>query len=193
MPILVMRSMVTSGALLFLNDQHGADFGFADDIAINLRSTLIPPHILALVGLLHVKLNTVTRNHGLAEFRIIDRHEVNELGTLDEAAAHAKRARRLGHTFNQKHAGHHRHLREVTLKLRLIECDILDANAAIITITFNDAIDQQEWIAMWQGLQQFEDVDCFECLCGRLSHSHTFDIIRIVCTRQSVWFGSALI
>ena len=61
------------------SDNHGADFGFGDDLAGDFGLAAIPPHGLAPGDLGHVIFDGVARHHRLAEFRLVDGQEKHRL------------------------------------------------------------------------------------------------------------------
>ena len=48
----------------------------------------------------------------------------------------------------------------MALELRLVDRDVLDADAGFIGIAVDDAVNQQEWITVRQKIQQFLDINC---------------------------------
>src|SRR3954466_14728998 len=50
----------------------------------------------------------------------------------------------------------------MTLKLRLVEGNIFDADPALVSTNINDPVDHQERIAMRQRTQNFRDAGRFE-------------------------------
>src|ERR1700693_1689432 len=100
---------------------HGADFGFGDELAGDPGLAAEPPHGLAVGKFLHVIFDRVARHHGLAELRLVDGEEIDHLGAPAGTQRHdADGAGRLRHALDQEHAGENRIAREMALKLRLI-------------------------------------------------------------------------
>ena len=128
---------------------HGADLGFGDQFSRNLGLAAEPPHGPALGNLGHVIFDGVARNHGLAKLRLVDRHEIDELRFAGEVFCEdADRARGLRHAFDEENAGEYRIARKVSLKLRLVGGDVLDADGGLITADVDDPIHQQERITV---------------------------------------------
>src|SRR5690606_37374635 len=63
---------------------------------------------------------------------------------------------------DDEHAGHDRLAGEMSLEMRLVERDVLDADAAVVTVHLDDAVDEKKRIAMRQELQNALNVDAFE-------------------------------
>ena len=62
-------------------------------------------------------------------------------------------ARSLCQCFDDDDARHHRPVREMAGKIGFIDCDILQGANALAWHTVEHPVDQQEWIAMWQPLE----------------------------------------
>jgi hypothetical protein len=75
--------------------------------------------------------------------------------------ADADHARGLSHAFDHQHARIDRAIREMSQESRLVDGDVLDTNAAEVLADIHDAIDQQEWVAMRQGLEDGVDINRF--------------------------------
>ena len=125
---------------------------WGDDLPIDTRLTVIPPHVPAIGGLAHVICHNVAWLDGLAELRLVDGHEIDLLGRIavGDLAGHADRAGRLGHALDQKHAGKDRTAGEMASELRFVRSHVLDGDTRIVTIDINDSCRQQKWIAMRQ-------------------------------------------
>ena len=132
--------------------------------ATSVPSTLASPrnhHMLrALVDLGHVVAHHVARHDGLAELALVDGHEEDRAWPRRRRAwcATADRARRLRHALDQQHAGKDRLAGEMPGELRLVERDVLDADAGVVAVDLDDAVDQQERVAVRQQLQDLLDV-----------------------------------
>jgi hypothetical protein len=50
-------------------------------------------------------------------------------------------------------------LREVALKERLIDRDILQPENPLAAFELDDTVDQQEWIAVWYVLEDLADIE----------------------------------
>src|SRR5262249_9126254 len=82
--------------------------------------------------------------------------------------AQAKDARSLRHALDQEHTRHHRITREVALELRLVDRDVLDADAMVFTADVDDAVDHHERVAMRKEPQDFQNFRGFR---RRAAHS----------------------
>src|SRR6202035_2627445 len=93
---------------------------------------------------------------------LVDTREVNKRRlSAGRMRVDAQNPGGLGHALDQKNAGHDWALREVPLKLRLVDADILDADAGFVASRLDDAVDHQKWIAVRQGFQQAQNVKRF--------------------------------
>src|SRR6185312_209893 len=133
--------------------KHRADFGFGHDLTVHLRFAFEAPDAAAVADLLDVIVKLIAGQHGLAKLGVVDAHEVDELGVIIFSdVRNAKRTGRLRQPLDDQHTGHHRKLREMALKEWLVDRDVLDADAAFVSIHVVHAIDEQERIAVRQQL-----------------------------------------
>src|SRR5687767_6747270 len=65
---------------------------------------------------------------------------------------------RLRHGFNEKNTRHNWAARKMTLKERLVESYVFNADRRVFTVHFNDAIQEQERIAVRQQLHDALDI-----------------------------------
>src|SRR5579871_3041902 len=138
----------------------GADLGLGDGLAADLGFAAIPPHIFFLSRLGHVIFDGVARIDGPAEFGLVDGEEIGRgAGAGAAHGVHADDARSLRHALNQQNAGKHRVVWKVALELRLVGGHVLDANGKLVAADRDNTIDQQERIAVRNGLQEIGDVD----------------------------------
>ena len=70
---------------------------------------------------------------------------------------HAERAGGLRHAFDQKHAGHDRVPGKMSLEIGLVRRDVLDADGRAVAVHLDDAVDEEEWVAMRQKLEDGRD------------------------------------
>jgi hypothetical protein len=143
----------THSGLRALFRQHGGEFRLANQHAVNQGAAFVPPHVAAPVDLRHVKFNPVPGQDRLAEFRLVDAHEINERRLLAGAVrVDAQYARGLRHAFDEQDPGHDRALRKMSLELRLVDADILDADAGLVTLRRDHPVYHQKGIAVGQGI-----------------------------------------
>ena len=109
----------------------------------------------------HVVLEHVARHDRLAELGLVDGQEVDERRLLLSARhrADAERARGLRHALEHQHARHHRIVGKMAEELRLVGGDVLDADAVFVAADLDDAVDQQERIAVRQRGEDFANPD----------------------------------
>src|SRR3977135_3322705 len=149
---------------------HGADPGFGDPLAGDLGLAAEPPHGLALGHLLHMVFDRIARHDGLAEFRLVDGEEIDDLGPSPGRQRHdADGARGLRHALDQEDARKHRIAREMSEELRLVGGDVLDADGGFIAADLDDLVHHQERIAMGKRAEQLLDIGRADGLPGHLS------------------------
>jgi hypothetical protein len=113
----------------------------------------------------------VARLHGLAELRLVDGHEkyLFRLGLLRHFRRHADGPGRLSHSLDQENARIDRARREMAGELRLVEGDVLDADAGIVAVDLDDPVDQEERVAVRQQFENPHDVGALK-RGGRFGH-----------------------
>src|SRR5512136_1558093 len=101
--------LLGAGGLLPRIDDHRADLGFCNNLAVDLRLPFETPDTPAIAPFGHVIVHRIAGQNRAAETRAIDRHEVNELRLVGLGeVSDAERARGLRHPFDQEHARHDR-------------------------------------------------------------------------------------
>ena len=69
----------------------------------------------------------------------------------------------------------------MTLEMRLVHGDVLDATRGLIAVDINHLVHQQKRIAMWQDLLDQADIGTFEVRIGVSTHgSRSVGFIRCV-------------
>src|SRR2546430_3515065 len=100
-----------------------------------------------------MKFDPIPWQDGLPEPSLVDTHEINERRLFaGPMRVDAKNARGLRHALDQKNTWHDRTLREMPLELRLVDTDILDADAKFVAPRLDHAVNHQERIAVGQGV-----------------------------------------
>src|SRR5690606_37814633 len=101
-------------------------------MTIDPRLTVEPPHASPAAELADMIVELIARHYRPAELGLVDPHEIDDLGIVVLAEARdAKRAGGLRQAFDDQHAGHDRELRKVPLEERLVDRNVLDADAAL--------------------------------------------------------------
>src|SRR5580704_17537977 len=119
-----------------------------------------------------MKLDPVAWHDRLAKPGLVDAHEIKKRRlSTGRMRVDAQNPSGLGHALDQKDAGHDRALREMPLELRLVDADILDADAEFVAPRLDHAVDHQKWIAVRQGFQQAQNVKRFDRYSLGLVHS----------------------
>src|ERR1700730_16857010 len=70
------------------------------------------------------------------------------------------------------------------LELRLVDADILDADAGLVAPRVDHAVDHQKWIALRQGFQQAQNVKRFDRYRLCLVHSARSPRLRQIAARS---------
>jgi hypothetical protein len=110
-----------------------------------------------------VDAHLVSGHHRLAELRVLDRHEVDELACgARPQGLHHQHGRGLRHALDDQHARHHRVLREVALEEVLVDGDVLDADGGGALHDIHDAVHHQEGKAVRNGVHDARDVVGFD-------------------------------
>ena len=158
-------------------DRTHAGTSIADTSAsqTSTPSTLASPRnhqmLRRLLIFVMCSLQLVAGHDGLAELRLVDRHQQHVGGVgVEVLARRAQGAGGLRHRLDDEHARHHRPAGEMAHELRLVDGDVLDADAVFVAARLDDAVDEQERIAMRKHLQEALDVETFNRPPGRLVH-----------------------
>src|SRR6516165_6554437 len=139
--------------------QHCADVRFSDRFAVHFGVAVEPPHRFATSDAAHVIFDRFAGQHGLAEFAFVDGQEIHRprlLSAFDRLDPDY--TRRLGHGLDHHHARIDRPFRKMSGKLRLVDGDILDADAAVIGSNIDHLVDQQHREAMRECFQYLVDI-----------------------------------
>src|SRR3984957_10424739 len=139
--------------------QHRADVGLGHRRAVHPGVAVKPPHGLAAADRAHVILHGVAGHHGLAKLAFVDGekiHRARPLGAFDRLDP--DHAGGLRHGLDHHHAGIDRSFGKMTLECRLVEGDVLDADAGVIAPDIDDAVDQQHRIAMRERPEDIVDI-----------------------------------
>src|SRR5690606_6535427 len=87
-------------------------------------------------------------------------HEIDQLAGAGEIEGLDPEDRGgLGHRLDLQHARHDRAARKVALEELLVEADRLDRVNALAELDADDAVDQQQRVAVGQGLEDSCDVE----------------------------------
>ena len=114
-------------------------------------------------------LRSTPGSTGCAEFRALDRHEIDELARTGEAERlYREHARGLGQRLDDQHAGHDRARREMALEEGLVDRHRLDRDDPLFGIEALDAIDEEHRIAMRQRRHDPPDVQRADGRCRSL-------------------------
>src|SRR5690349_18337801 len=113
---------------LFAIGNHTGQFGVGADLAVDFG---LAPHALnarASAQRGHFQHEGVAGDYGPAKSRLFDPGEQHQLLITIFNFAQSKNGSALRHRFDHQDARHYRRSREVTLKVRLVDADLLDAN-----------------------------------------------------------------
>src|SRR6266849_7740905 len=109
--------------------QHRANIVLGKSRAVDDGVAVKPPHGLAPADAAHVVFDGVAGHHRLAEFALVDGEKINRARLFGAFyRLDADHAGGLRHRLDHHHPGIDRTLRKMSLKWRLVEGDILDAD-----------------------------------------------------------------
>ena len=121
-------------------------------IAIDQGSTHHLEITVALLEYIHLNPQLVARDDGLTETAFVDSRKIYKLGIPALIPAEQQDDSYLRERFDKKHSGHNGVIREMALKKRFIDGDVLDPHHVSQTVTFENSVYQQEWVALRQDL-----------------------------------------
>jgi hypothetical protein len=98
----------------------------------------------------HFKHQRVTGNNGAAKPSFFDSGEQDQLLIAVINLTQRENSAALSHRLNHQNAWHYRCTGEMTLKIFFVEADLFDADDSFAWHEFDDAIDEEERIAMRQ-------------------------------------------
>ena len=89
-------------------------------------------------------------NHRPPETRVIDSHEIEQLISPVGKFLQKQQSAGLGHGFNDQNTGHDRLSRKMALEETFVDAYVFDSHNALESLHFQDGVDHQERITMWQ-------------------------------------------
>ena len=158
-------------------DELAGDSGFAGELAIDECATLhlnggLPPN-----DDVDFDAELVAGHDGLAELGAFDAGEDHELGFAIGDLGEQKSTASLGDGFNDENTGHDGVSRKVSVEVGLVGGDVLEGDDALAAFDLDNAVNEQERIAMWQDALDLDDVERgssggsgFGCRIGNISH-----------------------
>ena len=134
-------------------------------------------------------MQNVSGEYRAAEARIVDGHEVDQLALgLRPQRVNDQNGRGLRHRLDDQHARHNRAGRKVTLKIRLVDRDVLDAGRVRVGNDIDNLVDHQERLTVRDHLHDPLNVDLDWWLgprrlerrpgAGRIDHRPSFFLAR---------------
>src|SRR3954447_3178219 len=154
-----------------LGHQLAADFGAAFEF----------PDVAAVALLRDTNMKAIAGKNRAAETGVIDTHEINQLALrFAPEGMDDQHGRRLRHRLDDQDARHYRPAREVTLKIMLVDRDVLDAGGPHIRHRIDDLVDHQKRIAVRDHFHDPLDIDLGGLLFGegRIDHRPSFFFAR---------------
>ena len=102
----------------------------------------------------------VAGHDGAAEAGGVDAGEDRQLGGALFGGVFGEQERRAGlrDGFDHENGGHNGEIGEVAGEERLVDGDVLERDDAGFALHFDDAVDEEKWIAVRQDGHDFEDV-----------------------------------
>jgi hypothetical protein len=128
------------------------------DLALHGGDALHPTGSAAHLDYFHFQPELISRANRFPELDPVEPHEVHHLGLGPFHGAHHQAAAGLGHGLYDQDAGHDRMAGEMALKERLVDRNVLEADYAGGALDFDDAIDEEKWVAMGERLEDAFDI-----------------------------------
>src|SRR6266446_2723576 len=158
-------------------EDHRGKHRFGHQLAADLGAPLEFPHIAAVALLGDMDVEAVAGHDRAAEAGVVDAHEIDQLalGVLAERMDD-EHGGGLRHRLDDQHPGHDRPAREMALKERLVDRDILDPGGPNIRHRIDDLVDHQKRVAMRDHFHDPLNVDLGGLLvrAGRIDHRPSF-------------------
>ena len=134
------------------------DGGVADEFAVDCNGAAHLYSAAAPVEDGDFDAELVAGCDGAAETGVFDAGEDHELGVAVGDLAEEESAAGLGDGFDHEDAGHDGVVGEVALEVGLVDGDVFDGDDALLALHLDDAVDEEEGIAMGQEGHDVEDV-----------------------------------
>ena len=142
-----------------LRVDHGkGQIAFGDDLVLDEALTGGATNLAARLGEFDLNNQGITRQHRLAELDLVRAHEVTDATTLAGRLEH-QNARDLRYGFHLEHARHDGVTGEMALEERFVDRDGFLADRLELAVEFQDAVDEQERVAVRQDLHDLVDIE----------------------------------
>jgi hypothetical protein len=116
--------------------------GFGGEFAVDGRASLELAKCSSARMDKQLKPELITRNDRSSESRVVDGHEVDDFLVAIRNFMQKQHTPRLCHGFDDQYTGHDRFAREVSLKIALVCCDVLDSYDPLLWFHFFNRIYQ---------------------------------------------------
>src|SRR4051812_13570622 len=147
-------------------DDDAAEFGLAGELVAHVGCTLHASDVAAEGEHFNLDTELVAGRDLFAEFTFVDAGEQDQLRVGLELA-HDEQPAGLSHGFHDEHARHDGVAGKVSNEVRLVHGHRFDGGDALAGFHTDDAIDQQEGIAVRQDLLYLIDVERDRFRSGR--------------------------
>jgi hypothetical protein len=139
-------------------DDHAGDGGLADHFAFYGDDALHLDGAGTPVEDGDFDAELVAGDDGALEFSVVDAGEDHELGVAVGNLVEQEGAAGLGDGFDHEDAGHDGVVGEVTLEVGLVDGDVFDGDDALLAFDLEDAVDEEEGVAVGEEGHDLEDV-----------------------------------
>src|ERR1700739_2301930 len=144
-------------------DQLTRDYRLGDflasyeSVSLHLRGS--HAGYIAPIFQFHFQPQLITGADRPAKFRALDSSEDHDLVAVIDNFPQQQRSASLRNCFHDQNARHDRQPGKVPHKERLVDGDVLDGNDPFPALQFEDAVNEQKRVAVWQNLQDLVDVE----------------------------------
>src|ERR1035441_8027437 len=140
--------------------ERAHDDGLAGDLAFDGGNALHADGVGTPVEDGDFDAELVAGNDGTTEAGVVDAGEDGQLGGALCGGVFGEQERRAGlrDGFNHQNGGHDGKVGKVAGKVRLVDGDVLEGDNAGFALHFDDAVDEEKWIAVREDGHDFQDV-----------------------------------
>src|SRR5467141_2109259 len=131
---------------------------FRSQLSVHRRFAFQLAEVAAPVEDLDFDAQLIAGHHGTPESRPIDGHKIEQLILAIRNIQQQQKTARLRHRLKNQDPRHDRLPGKMSLKVVLVDRDILDTDAALEAFHLENRVHHQKWIAMRQQFLNFHDV-----------------------------------
>jgi len=139
--------------------ERGHEISLDDDLALDQSSAMKLQKFALELDKMSLKPELIAGDNGLSKPRVFDFGQKHEFGLGIRDGMIDKDAAGLSDGFDDEHAWHDPHFREMSLEKRLIVGDIFQGDDRLSRLHAQNAVDEKKGIAVGKNLQDPFDVD----------------------------------